>query len=228
MQLHLTERIIDFCADFITRLGYTGIFLLMFAESTYVPMPSFAVMPFVGFVAHQIYKGTRTEGPEFWLGILSGVVGGLCGCLATYYLGLWAGPAGVKKIGRYAGVFPEDLDRTHEFFERRGALAIFFARFIPVIRHLISTVAGIARMRLPSFVTMSVAGMFVWDTFLAGLGWKLEDQYPKIHEYTMPIDVAVILIFGGGAVYLLLKLRQRVKMRQTSPAPDLDAPKVAP
>src|SRR5579871_3040789 len=102
--LHLTETIIDFCAGVITRLGYTGIFLLMVCESMYVPIPSFAVMPFVGFVAHEVADGTRAEGPTLWVGTLVGALGGIVGSLLTYYFGLYAGPVGVRRWGRWVGL----------------------------------------------------------------------------------------------------------------------------
>jgi len=230
----LTEHIIEFCAKLITDLGYTGIFILMFFESMYVPIPSFAVMPFVGFVAHRLYDGKVPNAPEFWPGVAVGALGGLAGSLTTYFFGKWAGPKGVRKWGRYAGLIPEDLDRTHALFERRGAITVFVGRFIPVVRHFISTVAGIASMNLAAFVAMTLSGAFLWDLILAGLGWWLQEQYPKIHTIQMPLDVAVVIIFGGSAIYLFFKARARVKrlnagsLPKNSPTAHLDASEASP
>lgn len=223
----LTEKIVDLCASLITQLGYTGIFILMFCESMYVPVPSFAVMPFVGFVAHELATGKRTEGPEFWLGVIVGALGGLAGSLSTYYFGRWAGPVGVRKWGRYGGLVPEDLDKTQALFERRGMITVFIGRFIPVVRHFISTVAGLARMKLLPFVAMTLTGAFLWDLILAWAGWKLGEHYTKIHDWQKPVDVVVILLFGGGFVYLVAKLRARVLNRKSNPT-DLDAPNTTP
>src|SRR5438093_523453 len=129
--MHLTEHIVKFCADLIENLGYVGIFILMFFESTYVPIPSFAVMPFVGFVAHEVALGSRPAGPALLLGVIVGALGGLAGSIATYFLGMRAGEVTVKKWGRYAGLLPDDLDRTHRFFERWGKLAVLLGRFTP-------------------------------------------------------------------------------------------------
>jgi membrane protein DedA with SNARE-associated domain len=220
----LTEKIIEFCADLITRLDYLGIFILMFFESMYVPVPSFAVMPFVGFVAHRVADGKVDKGPDFWLGVLVGALGGIAGSLTTYYFGKWAGPVGVKKWGRYGGLVPEDLDKTQVWFEKRGAVAVFIGRFIPVVRHFISTVAGIAKMPIVPFVAMTFAGAFLWDLFLAWCGWTLQEHYTKIHDYQKPVDIVVVALFGGGAIYIVYKLRQRVKAQ----AARLDAPTKAP
>ncbi len=231
----LTERIVEFCASLIIRLDYIGIFILMFCESMYVPIPSFAVMPFVGFVAHEVADGKRAHAPDFWLGVIVGALGGLAGSLTTYYFGRWAGPVGVRKWGRYAGLIPEDLDRTHALFERRGAITVFIGRFIPVVRHFISTVAGIAKMNILPFIAMTVSGAFLWDLFLAWCGWELQASYYEvIHGYQKPVDIAVIIIFGGGAIYLVYKARARVKnlkagtLEPKSPIADLDAPEASP
>ena len=220
----LTKHIVELCAEIITKMGYTGIFILMFCESMYVPVPSFAVMPFVGFVAAEVAEGRRPNGPDFWTGVIVGALGGLAGSLSTYYFGRWAGAAGVRKWGRYGGLVPEDLDKTHALFERWGMPTVFVARFIPVVRHFISTVAGIAKMSLLPFIAMTTSGAFLWDLFLAWVGWKARAAYYEvIHHYQGPVDIAVIVIFGGGAIYLFLKLRARVRDRKP-PTADLDAP----
>jgi len=231
--MHLTERIIEFCADLITNLGYVGIFILMFCESMYVPVPSFAVMPFVGYVAHELAEGKRPNAPEFWLGVLVGVLGGLAGSLSTYYFGRWAGPAGVRRWGRYAGLVEKDLEATQLWFEKRGMLSVLLGRFVPVVRHFISTAAGIARMSLVPFIAMTCTGAFIWDLFLASLGWWLKERYAIIHEYSAPIDAAVIVLFAGGFLYIAHRLRQRIRAQRaelkskSSPA-DLDAPTGSP
>jgi membrane protein DedA with SNARE-associated domain len=231
--MHLTEHIITFCAELITNLGYVGIFILMFFESMYVPIPSFAVMPFVGYVAHQHFDGVNPKAPELWLGVLVGALGGVAGSLTTYYFGKWAGPVGVRRWGRYAGLVAKDLDATQAWFEKRGKVAVFLARFIPVVRHFISTVAGLASMSLAPFVAMTFAGAFLWDLFLAMCGWHLQARYADIHTYSGPIDIAVIVIFAGGFLYLAHRLRLRIReqrrqMSAEAPAADLDAPAGSP
>src|SRR5205823_6283123 len=147
-------------------------FILMFCESTYFPVPSEAVMPFVGIVAAEVAEGRRPSGPDFWLGVVDGAIGGLGGSLASYYFGRWAGPVGVRRWGKYAGLVEKDLDITQRLFDRRGSLFVFVARFIPVVRHFISTVAGIGRMRLAPFVVMTTTGAFLWDLILTWAGWR--------------------------------------------------------
>jgi membrane protein DedA with SNARE-associated domain len=214
----LTEKIIELCSSLITTFGYTGIFVLMFFESMYVPVPSEAVMPFVGMVAHQVVTGTRTEGPDFWLGVIVAAIGGLGGSLATYYFGRWAGPVGVRRWGRYGGLVEEDLEITQRWFDRRGAVTVVLARFVPVVRHFISTVAGLARMRLGPFVVMTVVGAFLWDLFLAWLGWIFEEKARfYVHEYSEPADI-IIVVLGAVALFVVARhLRSRKRVPEPAP-----------
>jgi membrane protein DedA with SNARE-associated domain len=229
----LTKFIVDFCAEVIRTLGYPGIFILMTCESMYFPIPSFAVMPFVGYVAAQGHVDFKT-------GVLVGALGGLFGSYLTYYFGRFAGPKGVRKWGRYAGLVEEDLDATQAWFDKRGAIAVFIARFVPVVRHFISTVAGMAKMKLIPFTLMTFAGAGLWDLFLAAVGYKLQDKAQEtIHTYTKPLDALVIVVFGGGAILVVRKLRARMKRGAAAlaakeaaaaapSAPPLDAPREGP
>ena len=212
--MHPSEMIIDFCSNLITTTGYVGIFILMFCESTYFPVPSEAVMPFVGLVAAQVARGERPSGPEFWLGVIVGALGGLGGSLATYYFGRWFGPVGVRKWGRYAGLVEKDLDLTHRLFERRGSLFVFVARFIPVVRHFISTVAGIGRMNLGPFVLMTTSGAFLWDLILTWAGYNYgKVAQDTIHRFNLPADIVVVLL---GFVFLAYVAR-KIRARKSSP-----------
>jgi membrane protein DedA with SNARE-associated domain len=224
--MHLTQAIVDFCAELISKTGYIGIFILMFCESMYIPVPSEAVMPFVGFLAWQASTGARAEAPDFWIGVAVGVLGGIGGSLTTYYFGKWAGPVGVRKWGRYGGLVPEDLDKTHALFERWGMPTVFLARLIPVVRHFISTVAGIAKMSLLPFIMMTTAGAFIWDLFLAWAGWHLAEHYHRIHDYQKWADLTVVTMIIVFGVYLGRKLRARTRSPVMNKPADLDAPNV--
>jgi membrane protein DedA with SNARE-associated domain len=216
----MTELLIHYCRAVIEALGYPGIFVLMFAESTWIPLPSFAVMPFVGFSASQ-------GGPlDYTTGIIVGAAGGLAGSLTTYAIGYFGGPAGVRKIGRYAGLDESHLEATRLWLAKHGTWAILLARFIPVIRHFISTVAGMGRMKLLPFVLMTTIGAACWATILTHAGWVFGKNYgERIHQITGPLDVAVLGIIGFTIMWWFWRLRRK---RTHAPAGTLDAPKASP
>ena len=81
------------------------------------------------------------------------------------------GRAFVRKLGRYVLVSERSLDRTERFFAHHGEISTFLARMLPVVRHLISLPAGLARMPLPRFVLFTGLGATVWCTILTWIGW---------------------------------------------------------
>jgi membrane protein DedA with SNARE-associated domain len=77
----------------------------------------------------------------------------------------------LRRYGKYVLVRAHHLDRAEAFFARHGEISTFVGRLLPVVRHLISIPAGMARMRLGRFVAFTAIGAGVWCTVLAYIGW---------------------------------------------------------
>ena len=128
----VTELITRTAVQILESTGYAGAFVLMALESMVAPVPSEAVMPFVGFL---VADGTW----NLWLALLATSMGSLVGSLASYWMGYYGGKPLVLKVGKYLLLNPHDLALTERYFNKRqGLYTVFLARFIPVIRHLIS------------------------------------------------------------------------------------------
>ena len=160
----MLEHFIQWLLDRFRDLGYPGIVVLMAIESSILPLPSELVMPPAGYLAA---KGEMS----FAFAVACGVLGSILGALANYGLALWLGRAFVRKLGRYVLVSERSLDRTERFFAHHGEISTFLARMLPVVRHLISLPAGLARMPLPRFVLFTGLGAAVWCTILTWIGW---------------------------------------------------------
>ncbi len=203
----ITESIAAFGTHIVQSIGYAGVFLLMTAESMVLPMPSEAVMPFVGFAI--------AEGALGWPGsIVAATLGSITGSLIGYGIGRWGGRPFVARFGRYVLIDPEDLAGTERFFQRRGSLTILVARFIPVVRHLISIPAGISRMSLVPFCIFTVVGAGAWNSFLAFVGFTLRRNWDTVLRYSSVIDVVVLallvlLVVWYVARHLLRRRRRR-------------------
>src|SRR2546429_569829 len=137
----------------------------MAIESSFLPLPSELVMPPAGYLAA---KGELS----FVLAIACGVVGSILGALANYGLAHWLGRAVVRRIGKYVWISEKSLERSERYFAEHGEISTFMGRMLPVIRHLISIPAGIARMDLVKFVTFTGLGALVWCTVLTWIGWR--------------------------------------------------------
>ena len=160
----MLESFIQWLLDRFRDLGYPGIIVLMAVESSIIPLPSELVMPPAGYL---VAKGEL----DLVTVIVCGVVGSVVGALANYGLAAWLGRAVVHRVGRYVLVPARSLDRAEQFFARHGEISTFIARMLPVVRHLISLPAGLARMPLWRFVLFTALGAGVWCTVLTGIGW---------------------------------------------------------
>ena len=160
----MLESFIHWLLERFRDLGYPGIVILMAIESSFLPLPSELVMPPAGYLAA---KGELS----FVLAIACGVVGSILGALANYGLAHWLGRAVVRRIGKYVWISEKSLERSERYFAEHGEISTFMGRMLPVIRHLISIPAGIARMDLVKFVTFTGLGALVWCTVLTWIGW---------------------------------------------------------
>lgn len=179
-------------------LGYPGIFVLMIMESMIVPIPSEAVLPFAGFLV-------QTGKFNIWLVLFFASFGSLVGSLISYYMGYYGGDTLVRKCGKYVFLDETDLIKTENWFKKRGEITIFIARFVPVVRHLISIPAGIGKMDLKKFIFYSVAGATLWNGFLIYVGTLLGKHWDVIQKYNKYISLPVTILIILGLAYFVIK-----------------------
>ena len=203
----LLQQLGEFFIRVIEMLGYPGIVLLMALESMIAPVPSELVMPFAGFLAGQ---GKL----NFMLVIVFSSLGSLLGSLISYYIGKRGGYSLVKKFGKYLLLDETDLQKTQQWFEKRGEKTIFISRFIPVVRHLISIPAGVGRMDLKKFCLYTVLGATLWNGFLAYVGFVLGQRWEMVRQYTEPLSLAVAIILVIAAVIVVYR---QVKHKKVQP-----------
>lgn len=153
--------------------GYWGIIVLMAMESSIIPVPSEIVIPPAAFLA--------ARGDLSFTGvILAGTLGSYLGAAISYWVSRWLGRAVIAHYGKYFFIGPDKLDRAEIWLARYEAGGVFFARLLPVIRHLISIPAGIVRMNFWIFSAVTIAGSAVWCGVLAYLGDKAYHARPDL------------------------------------------------
>lgn len=162
----MLAELITWLVETISQLGYPGIVLLMAIESSVFPLPSEIVMPPAGVLVAQ----GRMSGA---LVIIAGTVGSILGALGNYALAVWLGRPLLHRYSRYFLVREASLDRAEAFFLRHGEISTFVSRLLPVLRHLGSLPAGLARMHLGRFVAYTALGAAVWCSVLTWVGWYL-------------------------------------------------------
>lgn len=155
--------------------GYAGVTLLMAMESSIIPVPSEVVMPPAAFWAAQ---GKL----DFWGVVAAGTVGSYLGSAVSYWISRWVGAPLVARWGKYFLLPPAKVERAHVWIERFGMGGIFFARLLPVIRHLISIPAGILRMPFGGFSLATTLGAGLWCGILSWFGERILGGRPELLE----------------------------------------------
>jgi len=196
----LTEALCYYNTWFINQCSYVGVFLLMTLESMVAPIPSELVMPFAGFL---IFKGEFSVVPV----LVASTLGSIVGSLLSYGMGMLGKPV-VLRYGRYLLLNVHHLEWTEKFFLRHGGKTIFISRFIPVVRHLISIPAGLARMPLTPFILYTAVGATLWNMFLTYLGFRLKQNWQLIQKYTHILDYFVVAGLIGATLYLVWKIKR--------------------
>ena len=193
----LTSLVSNFAIWCLQGSGYFGAAFLMALESMIAPVPSEAVMPFVGFLV--------ADGKwDLWAAILATSTGSIAGSAASYTMGYYGGKPFVLKVGRYLLLNPHDLEKTEDFFSRRkGTLTLFVSRFIPVVRHLISVPAGTGRMRLLPFLGATLLGATLWNSFLLLCGMRLREKWDLVQQYSHQVDIVVTAALLVGLAFFV-------------------------
>jgi membrane protein DedA with SNARE-associated domain len=194
----------SFALSTISLLGYGGIFFLMMLESMVVPVPSEFVMPFAGFL---VAEGTF----NFYLVIIASTLGSITGSLIFYYIGKTSGHTLVERYGKYVLVDTQDIKRTEEWFNKRGELTVFLARLVPVVRHLISLIAGIGKMDVKKFSLYTIIGATIWNTILAYLGMFLGKHWEEVSQYMESLDLVIVVLLVIGVLYFVYRHLKRRK-----------------
>ena len=201
----ITEFISTIAVRILDATAYAGAFFLMALESMIAPVPSEAVMPFVGFLV--------TDGKwNLWMALLSTSLGSLVGSLLSYWMGAYGGKPLVLKVGKYLLLNRHDLELTERYFnQRQGLLTVFVARFIPVVRHFISIAAGMGKAPLLPFMLVTVVGATLWNGFLLYLGMRLREHWTVVQKYSHQVDIVIIIVAIVGIGWFI---RSRLAARK--------------
>lgn len=203
--------------------GYFGVFLLMAIESTVFPLPSEVVIPPAAYwAAHGRLN--------FWGVVAAGALGSWFGASVSYAVARWLGRPLILRYGKYVFVPEKKWLLAERWIQHYSAAGIFFARLLPVVRHLVSLPAGAARMRFSVFSLMTLLGSFFWCTVLAWFGGRVLADRPRlledpaelahvIHDKLWWIVAAVLVLLGLYVLVDVLGRRLRAHDRATGEPP---------
>ena len=197
------HEIVNFIVETVSSLGYTGIFVMMFLESSFFPFPSEVVMVPAGYLA------ARGE-MNIFLALLAGIAGSLAGAVFNYFLAMRFGRAFLSKYGKYVLVKEETLEKMEDFFAKHGHISTFSGRLIPAVRQYISLPAGLARMDLWKFSLYTSLGAGIWVLILTLLGYFIGQNEALVKEYLQVIIISILVLL---AILILFYIRIKVKKK---------------
>ncbi|MFD0871050.1 SNARE associated Golgi protein [Chlamydia abortus] len=199
----------NWITNIMEQFGYIGIFMLIMLENLFPPIPSEVILTFGGFMT------TYTNLSVFGL-VVASSVGSVAGAIILYGIGLLLDVRRLEKIvekwGSILRLTKKDIHKANDWFSKYGAWTVFFCRFIPLIRSLISIPAGMAHMNFGIFVLLTTLGTVIWNVVLINIGaavggsWGTIVGFMDMYSNAVYIVLALLLI-----VFAVLFIRKRVK-----------------
>jgi len=200
------DGITGWVVDVIDEIGEVGVGVLIAAENVFPPIPSEAILPFAGFSASE----GNVNAVLAWA---AATIGALVGAYVLYGVGALIGYERLQVLAgkRWFFLFGEaDLARGERFFERHGTPIVFFGRFVPLVRSIVSVPAGWSRMPLPRFTVLTALGAGIWNAVFITIGYQLGTRWHRVEGWLEPIGYAVVAAIVLWFAWLAIrKLRAR-------------------
>jgi membrane protein DedA with SNARE-associated domain len=196
----------DWVIDVVDAAGYIGLIALMVLECVFPPIPSEAILPFVGFAVDQ-------GDLNFALALGAATLGSVIGNAMLYVVFRRGGRPLVARHGARVGATPERLERLEDWMGRYGSATVLIARAVPLARSAVSVPAGLARFPFWRFIVLTAIGSAIWNGALIGAGWALGDAWQRVEERVSgaTIGVLVAAVVVCAVWYLIARRRRRAR-----------------
>ena len=197
----------------MNQFGYSGVFLLIAIENIFPPIPSEVILLFGGFMT------TYTKLNVFGM-VVAATLGSVVGAIVLYYIGKIFNKERLKKIlsgriGKILCLKNSDVDKADHWFDTKGNKTVFFCRFIPIVRSLISIPAGMSEMPIPKFLVYTTVGSAIWNIVLVVLGAIVGENWQSIlsvfDTYSHIALVALVIIFVVTVIVFYKRRGKRAK-----------------
>lgn len=203
----------EFIISLMGQFGYFGVFFLIALENVFPPIPSEVILLFGGFM-------TTYTSLNIALMVVAATLGSLLGAIVLYYIGKILNKERLKKIvsgkvGKVLRLKEKDIDMADQWFDTKGNKTVFFCRFIPIVRSLISIPAGMSEMPMAKFLLYTTVGSAIWNTVLIVIGNRVGENWESIlgvfDQYSHIVLILLILIFILFIVWFYTKKQKKKK-----------------
>ena len=197
------------------QFGYIGVFLLIAIENICPPIPSEVILVFGGFM-------TTYTSLNIPIMVLAATLGSLLGAIVLYYIGKIFNKERLKriisgKIGKVLRLKASDIEKADHWFDTKGNKTVFFCRFIPIVRSLISIPAGMSEMPMQKFLIYTILGSLIWNTVLIIVGSIVGDKWETIVGYLdnfSNVILIILVIIFVVAMYYWFVIRKKKQSKK--------------
>lgn len=198
----------------MNKFGYFGIAFLIAIENVFPPIPSEVILTFGGFM-------TSNTNMTITGVIIVSTIGSVIGAIILYLLGRLLTKERLYKlvdgkIGKILRFKKQDIDKSEEWFSKKGKSTVLFCRFIPMVRSLISIPAGMTKMEFSLFLIYTIIGSAIWNSVLTYLGFAAGNAWESVAKYvdnfakiTLIMFACVVCVCG----FIVYKKRKFEKLR---------------
>ena len=138
-----------------------------------------------------------TNLPEYIFMLVMVIVGSLTGETIGFFVGKYFGPHIRRSLlGRKIG--PHRWEQAENYIDRRGGIAVFMSRFLPVLHSLVPLTVGMTKMKYRTFITWTASACIIWAFVYVTLAAVLKDQYEAFaaqYEWAGFAFIGAIIVF---------------------------------
>lgn len=180
--------ILDLFLDF----SYIALFLLIAIENIFPPIPSEIILGSAGFLCALGHM-------NLFLAILCSIIASIAGAYLLYWIGSRFDRDSLlfylSHQGKWMHIPTHHVEKAFDAFHKHGKLSIFFLRFVPIVRSLISIPAGMSHMPLSTFLCLSGLASLLWNTFIIGIGYYTQENYEFIlNQFSLYFKELIVLL----------------------------------
>jgi membrane protein DedA with SNARE-associated domain len=188
---------------YLETYGYWVIALIILLENAGLPLPGETTLILAGVLAHQ---GTLS----FPLVLLAAITGAIVGDNCGYFIGRRYGRDLVLNFGKNFGLSQAKFAKAEEGFLKNSSWAVFFGRFIVLLRVLAGPLAGITQMPWPKFFLFNAMGAIAWASAIGTasyiFGQQVETFFKDLGIWALVI--AIVLVIGFSATRTFIEERK--------------------
>ena len=191
---------LEFLQELARLYGYWAVFIGIAIENMGIPLPGETIVIVGGFLA-------GSGELNYWWVLGSAIAGAVLGDNFGYWVGRFGGWQLLVKIGRVFRLQEQQLEQARERYSKNAVQAVFFGRFVTLLRIFAGPLAGITQMPYKQFLLCNFGGAAVWATtivsiaFFLGKAVSLEQIVSWIAQIGFAALVLVVIVLLAPIIW---------------------------